>query len=126
MNKYSTQVIVYTLILIALSSTTKAQSVDEMRRQIEALKAKNAHLKEINRLQAKNKSLKADLQKTKSSLAKQNNQATTQRNPDVPAIKKRILAGEFLNRIAADYDVNPGRISEIKTERVFALIPPAA
>mgnify|MGYP001765934406 CR=1 FL=1 len=36
-------------------------------------------------------------------------------NPrDVPIIKKRILEGEFLNRIAADYDVNPGRISEIR------------
>lgn len=45
---------------------------------------------------------------------------------DVPVIKKRILAGEFLNRIAADYDVNPGRISEIKTGRVFGLVPPAA
>lgn len=31
----------------------------------------------------------------------------------------RILQREFLNRIAADYDVNPGRISEIKTEHTF-------
>lgn len=45
---------------------------------------------------------------------------------DVPVIKKRILLGEFLNRIAADYDVNPGRISEIKTGHAFPLIPPAA
>lgn len=45
---------------------------------------------------------------------------------DVPIIKKRILSGEFLNRIAADYDVNPGRISEIKTGYKFPLIPPAA
>lgn len=45
---------------------------------------------------------------------------------DVPAIKKRILKGEFLNRIAADYDVNPGRISEIKSGKRFPLIPPAA
>lgn len=44
---------------------------------------------------------------------------------DVPEIKKRILAGEFLNRIAADYDVNPGRISEIKTGKRFPEIPPA-
>lgn len=44
---------------------------------------------------------------------------------DVPLIKKRILSGEFLNRIAADYDVNPGRISEIKTGQRFPLIPPA-
>ena len=33
--------------------------------------------------------------------------------------------GEFLNRIAADFDVNPGRISEIKTGKRFADIPPA-
>ena len=44
---------------------------------------------------------------------------------DVPAIKKRIREGEFLNRIAADFDVNPGRISEIKTGDKFADIPPA-
>ena len=41
------------------------------------------------------------------------------RPEDVPQIKRRILRGEFLNRIAADYDVNPGRISEIKTGRKF-------
>jgi hypothetical protein len=45
---------------------------------------------------------------------------------DVPDIKKRILEGEFLNRIAADYDVNPGRIAEIKKGYRFADIPPAA
>lgn len=45
--------------------------------------------------------------------------------PFVPVIKKRIWQGEFLNRIAADFDVNPGRISEIKTGRRFAEIPPA-
>lgn len=44
---------------------------------------------------------------------------------DVPLIKKRILQGEFLNRIAADYDVNPGRIAEIKKGHRFADIPPA-
>lgn len=44
---------------------------------------------------------------------------------DVPRIKWRILNGEFLNRIAADYDVNPGRISEIKTGKRFADIPAA-
>jgi hypothetical protein len=38
---------------------------------------------------------------------------------DVPTIKKRIRQGEFLNRIAADYDVNPGRISEIKSGKRF-------
>ena len=44
---------------------------------------------------------------------------------DVPVIKRRILNGEFLNRIAADYDVNPGRISEIKSGKRFPEIPPA-
>lgn len=44
---------------------------------------------------------------------------------DVPIIKKRIRAGDFLNRIAADYDVNPGRISEIKTGSRYAEIPAA-
>ncbi len=44
---------------------------------------------------------------------------------DVPIIKKRILSGEFLNRIAADYDVNPGRIAEIKTGKRWAHIPAA-
>jgi hypothetical protein len=44
---------------------------------------------------------------------------------DVPAIKRRIRQGEFLHRIAADYDVNPGRISEIKTGLRFTDIPEA-
>lgn len=44
---------------------------------------------------------------------------------DVPIIKKRIADGEFLNRIAADFDVNPARISEIKQGQKFAEIPPA-
>jgi hypothetical protein len=44
---------------------------------------------------------------------------------DVPLIKKRIRQGEFLHRIAADYDVNPGRIAEIKKGYKFAEIPPA-
>jgi hypothetical protein len=44
---------------------------------------------------------------------------------DVPTIKKRIREGEFLNRIAADYDVNPGRIAEIKKGYKFAEIPTA-
>ncbi|MCP1215110.1 hypothetical protein NKW53_03360 [Acetobacter orientalis] len=35
----------------------------------------------------------------------------------------RIAAGEFLNRIAADFDVNPGRISEIKTGKRFGHLP---
>lgn len=45
---------------------------------------------------------------------------------DVPTIKKRIREGEFLNRIAADYDVNPGRISEIKSGLLFPEIPAAS
>lgn len=44
---------------------------------------------------------------------------------DVPIIKKRIREGDFLNRIAADYDVNPGRIAEIKKGHKFASIPAA-
>jgi hypothetical protein len=44
---------------------------------------------------------------------------------DVPLIKKRIRKGDFLNRIAADYDVNPGRISEIKKGHKFAEIAAA-
>ena len=38
---------------------------------------------------------------------------------DAIEIWRRIKAGEFLNRIAADFDVNPGRISEIKTGKRF-------
>lgn len=44
---------------------------------------------------------------------------------DVPVIKKRIRNGEFLNRIASDYDVNPGRISEIKNGCRYAGISAA-
>lgn len=44
---------------------------------------------------------------------------------DVPQIKKRIGQREFLNRIAADYDCNPGRISEIKGGKRFAEIEAA-
>lgn len=44
----------------------------------------------------------------------------------VAEIKKRIYRGEFLNRIAADYDVNPGRISEIKTGRAWRNVKPAS
>lgn len=38
-------------------------------------------------------------------------------------IIQRIASGEFLNRIAADFDVNPGRISEIKTGKRFGYLP---
>lgn len=44
---------------------------------------------------------------------------------EAATIKKRIRMGEFLNRIASDYDVNPGRISEIKTGKRFAEVQPA-
>lgn len=44
---------------------------------------------------------------------------------DAAIIKKRIKEGQFLNRIAADFDVNPGRISEIKTGKSFPLVPAA-
>jgi len=45
---------------------------------------------------------------------------------DVPIIKMRIRQGEFLNRIAADFDVNPGRISEIKSGKRFGDISPTS
>ncbi|MBR0560062.1 hypothetical protein [Neokomagataea anthophila] len=38
---------------------------------------------------------------------------------DAEIIIQRIATQEYLNRIAADYDVNPGRISEIKTGKRF-------
>lgn len=43
---------------------------------------------------------------------------------DIVAIKRRIAAGDFQHRIAADYDLNQGRISEIATGKRFAHIPP--
>jgi hypothetical protein len=43
---------------------------------------------------------------------------------DIIDIKRRIRSKEFLNRIAADYDVNPGRISEIKTGKAWPNIKP--
>lgn len=44
---------------------------------------------------------------------------------DVAKIKRRLLRGELQHRIAADYDINPGRISEINTGQRFSNIPPA-
>ena len=38
---------------------------------------------------------------------------------DAVAIWRRIFRREYLNRIAADYDVNPGRIAEIKKGDLF-------
>jgi len=50
----------------------------------------------------------------------------TQLTPDqVSTIKARILRGDFQHRIAADYDLNQGRISEIANGKRFASIPPA-
>ncbi len=39
---------------------------------------------------------------------------------DALIIKKRLKAGEMQSRIAADFDVNIGRISEINTGKKFA------
>lgn len=44
---------------------------------------------------------------------------------DVALIKRRLIRGELQHRIAADYDINPGRISEINTGQRFSDIPPA-
>lgn len=41
----------------------------------------------------------------------------------VSNIKARIERGEFQHRIAADYDLNQGRISEIANGKRFASIP---
>jgi hypothetical protein len=38
---------------------------------------------------------------------------------DAALIKKRLGNGDFLHRIAADFDVNPGRIAEIKKGKLF-------
>jgi hypothetical protein len=38
---------------------------------------------------------------------------------DAVAIQRRLIRREFQNRIAADYDVNSGRIAEIKSGVTF-------
>jgi len=43
---------------------------------------------------------------------------------DVGSIKFRLSRGELQHRIAADYDLNPGRISEINTGKRFVEIQP--
>jgi hypothetical protein len=43
----------------------------------------------------------------------------------VAVIKARLKAGEYQHRIAADFDLNQGRISEIRTGKRFADVPPA-
>jgi hypothetical protein len=45
---------------------------------------------------------------------------------DVPRIKKRLLDGDYQHLIAADYQCNQGRISEINTGKRFAEIAPEA
>jgi hypothetical protein len=45
---------------------------------------------------------------------------------DVSNIKARIIRGEFQHKIAADYDLNQGRISEIAQGKRFVNIPPAS
>lgn len=44
---------------------------------------------------------------------------------EVSIIKTRIARGEFQHRIAADFDLNQGRISEIATGKRFAHVLPA-
>ena len=44
---------------------------------------------------------------------------------DVAIIKARLARGELQHRIAADYDINAGRISEINTGARFADVTPA-
>ena len=43
----------------------------------------------------------------------------------VSIIKARIAQGEYQHRIAADFDLNQGRISEIATGKRYASFPPA-
>ena len=38
-------------------------------------------------------------------------------------ILSRLMKGDFQNRIAADLDVNQGRISEVKTGKMFPHLP---
>lgn len=43
----------------------------------------------------------------------------------VAIIKARIAKGDYQHRIAADFDLNQGRVSEIATGKRFSEIPPA-
>lgn len=45
---------------------------------------------------------------------------------DVAIIKARLVRGDLQHRIAASYDLNSGRISEINTGKRFPDIPPAS
>ena len=44
---------------------------------------------------------------------------------DAATIKQRLKRGDLQSRIAADYDVNGGRISEINTGKRFPNVIPA-
>lgn len=44
----------------------------------------------------------------------------------VSIIKSRLARGDFQHRIAADFDLNQGRISEIATGKRFADVLPAS
>lgn len=44
---------------------------------------------------------------------------------NVSEIKARLQRGDYQHRIAADYDLNQGRVSEIATGKRFANVPPA-
>lgn len=44
---------------------------------------------------------------------------------EIGKIKARLLRGDFQHRIAADYDLNPGRVSEINTGKRFPEIAPS-
>ena len=48
-----------------------------------------------------------------------NQQSRTLTSEDAAVIKKRLKSGEIQSRIAADFDVNGGRISEINTGKLF-------
>jgi hypothetical protein len=44
---------------------------------------------------------------------------------DAAVIKKRLREGELQHRIAAEFDVNSGRISEINTGKRYPEVSPA-
>ena len=43
---------------------------------------------------------------------------------DIAEIKARLRRGDYQHRIAADFDLNQGRISEIATGKLFPDTPP--
>ena len=45
---------------------------------------------------------------------------------DIAAIKARLLRGDLQHRIAADYDLNQGRISEINTGKRGSEVAPSS